>query len=795
MKFLNSILFLFISIICTAQSVGVGTVTPHSSAALDITSSDKGLLIPRVDPTDISNPSVGLMTYSPTDNGFYFYTGSDWQKLGTVTEISDADNDTKIEVEQSSDADKIVFTTEGQEALSIHNGQIDMPFSNTNVFIGHDAGKNDTGDNNVTIGWNASESSSGSANVFVGSFAGSSNTSGYQNTFIGHQSGLSNTEGWTNVSIGKNAGSANTTGIGNVNIGFGTSFLSETGSGIVAIGNTAGYFNTHPSGRNVFLGESAGKFNNGKNNTFLGADAGENAPGSGCIFIGRNAGTSEMGDNKLYIDNSGTSTPLIYGNFSQDSLIVNGDLSINSAYTFPSDDGLSNQVISTDGNGNLSWTTPEGNDDDWTSTASGFYNDTDRFSIGSSTVSSSRKLFVESNSETYAAFFENKTSSPTTHGIYSINNSPSTTNKYGVFGWASDIGTGNRVGVFGGGYSGTNAQGYGAYFVGYSEGAIGMFATGQGLAGQFVGNVFVNGNTGIGTEDMDAKLHVHKSTITDMASKIRFTDNVTGTGSSVTDAGFEVGLGSDQEGIILHHSNEKIEFYTNTTDKVMTLEPDGDLLIGINGESDQLRMDQGSVRIVNLGSSNDDNGFKWAEDGSNTFGMVYDGSGSGNTNKLNLREYIGTTSDIMTIEAGGDIGIQNSNPGFDLHLGNNSAAKPLSSAWSVTSDARSKVVDGSFDDGLSTVLAINPVRFTYNGRYGLPEGLQGIGTIAQELKEVAPYMINQSSYKEGTSEEEDYLTIDYGAMDFVIINAIKELKLIIDAQAEKIEALEKLIKE
>ena len=121
------------------------------------------------------------------------------------------------------------------------------------------------------------------------------------------------------------------------------------------------------------------------------------------------------------------------------------------------------------------------------------------------------------------------------------------------------------------------------------------------------------------------------------------------------------------------------------------------VLMGIGGESDQLRMDEGSVRLINLGDTNDDNGYKWAEDGSNAFGFVYDGAGPGSANRLHLREYIGTTNDIMTIEAGGDIGINNVSPGFDLHLGTNSAAKPSSSAWSITSDARSKEILENFD--------------------------------------------------------------------------------------------------
>lgn len=58
------------TIITTLQAqVGINTATPNSSAALDIVSSDKGMLIPRMTSTQrtaISNPAEGLMVYDTT---------------------------------------------------------------------------------------------------------------------------------------------------------------------------------------------------------------------------------------------------------------------------------------------------------------------------------------------------------------------------------------------------------------------------------------------------------------------------------------------------------------------------------------------------------------------------------------------------------------------------------------------------------------------------------------------------------------------------------------------------------
>ena len=48
-------LFLVFSSLIAQDNVGFGTTTPHSSALLDMTASDKGLLIPRVELIDVTN--------------------------------------------------------------------------------------------------------------------------------------------------------------------------------------------------------------------------------------------------------------------------------------------------------------------------------------------------------------------------------------------------------------------------------------------------------------------------------------------------------------------------------------------------------------------------------------------------------------------------------------------------------------------------------------------------------------------------------------------------------------------
>lgn len=58
---------------------------PDNSAMLDISSTDKGLLIPRMTTAQrnaIPNPATGLMVYDTDQNSFSFYDGTTWNNVG-----------------------------------------------------------------------------------------------------------------------------------------------------------------------------------------------------------------------------------------------------------------------------------------------------------------------------------------------------------------------------------------------------------------------------------------------------------------------------------------------------------------------------------------------------------------------------------------------------------------------------------------------------------------------------------------------------------------------------------------
>src|SRR5689334_17533140 len=66
-------------------SAGIGTTTPAATALLDMVSTSKGLLIPRMTKTQrdaIAAPATGLMIFQTNSQpGFYYFDGAVWSAL------------------------------------------------------------------------------------------------------------------------------------------------------------------------------------------------------------------------------------------------------------------------------------------------------------------------------------------------------------------------------------------------------------------------------------------------------------------------------------------------------------------------------------------------------------------------------------------------------------------------------------------------------------------------------------------------------------------------------------------
>jgi hypothetical protein len=87
----KTVFFLLLSLATIAQAqVGIGTETPNASAILDITSTNRGLLLPRMTTTQrnaIASPVAGLTIYNTTSNCMNIFNGAGWNELcGTATQ-------------------------------------------------------------------------------------------------------------------------------------------------------------------------------------------------------------------------------------------------------------------------------------------------------------------------------------------------------------------------------------------------------------------------------------------------------------------------------------------------------------------------------------------------------------------------------------------------------------------------------------------------------------------------------------------------------------------------------------
>lgn len=136
--------FIFILGISAQAQVGIGTTTPDDSSMLEIQSTSKGVLIPRMTSTQrsaIASPVNGLLVFDITTSSFWFYTSS-WQELAggsSGDELVDADDDTKVEVEKNADEDIIRLTTAGSERMTVdESGNTRIGDGTNNTYIEHD---------------------------------------------------------------------------------------------------------------------------------------------------------------------------------------------------------------------------------------------------------------------------------------------------------------------------------------------------------------------------------------------------------------------------------------------------------------------------------------------------------------------------------------------------------------------------------------------------------------------------------------------------------------------------------
>lgn len=282
-----------------AQSVAINTdgSVADATAILDVKSSAKGLLIPRLSTTQrtaIASPATGLLVFDTDFNAFCFFDGTAWKKLDA------AGNNWSITGNSGTSATThFIGTTDGVDAVLKTNNTERMRWLNTvngsnaiavistgdltvnGITLGRGPGNvvsntatgadalftNTSGSNNTATGAQAMYyNTSGSYNTAYGFQALASNTTASQNTALGHFSLYTNSTGYANTAVGLSSQFSSTSGYGNTSIGANAMFHNNTGydntaMGVGSLGTNTGGNNNVAAGRISMNYNTTGMYN------------------------------------------------------------------------------------------------------------------------------------------------------------------------------------------------------------------------------------------------------------------------------------------------------------------------------------------------------------------------------------------------------------------------------------------------------------------------------------------------------------------------------------------------------
>ena len=264
--------------------IGVNTAQPNESAILDLSSTNRGFLPPRIalkgtdDLTTIKTPAQGLLIYNTAQvekgafsvsAGYYYFDGLHWvpfrsEQQGWGTR-GNSDTDSEQDFMGTIDNQDVVFKRGNIRAgllssINTYNTSFGVnTYKGTpkgsyvgrwNTAIGYGAlsGNNDggrvTGHDNTAVGANSlSINDNGRNNTAIGSEVLRSNMTGSDNTALGFQAMNSNRIGEENVAVGRSALIGNSEGSQNTAVGFHALNQNISGKFNTAVGYLSGVEN------------------------------------------------------------------------------------------------------------------------------------------------------------------------------------------------------------------------------------------------------------------------------------------------------------------------------------------------------------------------------------------------------------------------------------------------------------------------------------------------------------------------------------------------------------------------
>lgn len=299
----------------TSGRVGIGTTAPHASAILDLSTTNKGFLAPRMTSSQrnaIPSPANGLLVYQ-TDGtpGFYYFDGI-WKSVTNAsgsfanTSLSNLVHPTAINADLLpgiSNTRDLGSSALGWKSLYLNDAVYlnGLRFLHGdvsgNTFTGIQAGISTTGSNNTANGFQALYSnSSGGGNVALGYSSLPLNTTGDNNIAIGPSALGSNTDGFENIAIGGNASFLGSSTTRNIAIGY-EALYNNLGQSNMAVGYRSMYSNVYGEINSAFgFGAMSDNTEGWFNSAF----------GYGSMTLNNGTSNTAMGTYSLFYNQSGS---------------------------------------------------------------------------------------------------------------------------------------------------------------------------------------------------------------------------------------------------------------------------------------------------------------------------------------------------------------------------------------------------------------------------------------------------------------------------------------------------------
>lgn len=252
--------FLFLLVNSQAQNVGINNPSPDATALLDLVSTNKGILIPRmttIERNAIVAPATGLMVYDNDLNKFYYFNGLTWIAVGSNVGWSltgDAGTSTATNFIGTTDAQSLLIKVNNVKAGFIDDA--DGSFLGRNTFLGKSAGLNNT----IT----------GYDNTYIGTKAGFANTTGTLNTAVGAKALQNAVATYSNVAIGREAMQFCVSCVQSTAVGTGALQNGVSGYWNNAFGYLALRFTNNPGIGNNAFGTEALAYNTSNYNSAFG---------------------------------------------------------------------------------------------------------------------------------------------------------------------------------------------------------------------------------------------------------------------------------------------------------------------------------------------------------------------------------------------------------------------------------------------------------------------------------------------------------------------------------------------